>query len=214
MGRGIPVAEARGMTNTFKFLAITSLFLGWSFASGVARAMPKEGTNELRMESSYPVPMFSGTGLSHLSTTTSGKTTSQTFFGFGLGYGRFLADFLEAGASLKLLYLGDLSSSSSSSAWSPGVGPFVRGFFLVADRIAMFGEGSFACQFLIPSKGSNATFLIPGVDLGVELFLADSWSLRIGPMYRYIYEREAVSNTTLTSSSHEIGLNWTIAGYF
>ena len=186
-------------------------------APSIATATPTAGTNELRIDGSYIIPGYSITGYNHISagaSSSSGTSTSsasETLVGVGFAYGRFLLDNLEIGTTLSLYYL---SGSSGSATTLPGIAPFVRGFAMVTDRIALFGGGTAGVLFVSPDKGSNQTELMLGADLGAEFFLADSWALRVGPTYRYLREDTTVGNTSISATGNVFGVNWAIAGYF
>ena len=62
----------------------------------------------------------------------------------------------------------------------------------------------------------SANILSVGLDFGIEVFPVESWSLRMGPTYRYIHEGLSSSRTTATSTvtDNVLGINWGIAGYF
>jgi hypothetical protein len=85
---------------------------------------------------------------------------------------------------------------------------------MVADRFAVFGSATAGIQYAYPSSGPNQTELMVGGDLGAEFFLADSWSLRVGPTYRHLRESETVNNRSVSNSAEAFGVNWAIAGYF
>ena len=178
-------------------------------------ATPAAGTNELRVDGAYLIPGASIVGYSHTwtsSTSASGKSssTSQTLAGVGFAYGRFLLDNLEVGATLSQLY----SKSTGAATTAPGIAPFVRAFVMVADRIGVFASGTAGLQVEYPDQGPNVTQLMLGTDLGAEFFLAESWSLRVGPTYRYLHDSRTVGNTSFSQSENVFGVNWAIAGYF
>jgi hypothetical protein len=67
-------------------------------------------------------------------------------------------------------------------------------------------------QTTIPDRGNNVTILSVGVDCGGEFFIGDSWSLRVGPTYRYAHE--SMSNSSSAATANIYGINWALAGYF
>ena len=200
------------MRNLALHLACTLTFATLLLAPSPATATPKEGSNELRIDSSYLMPGYSVTGLTHTFGVSGAgaSSSSQTIFGIGFAYGRFLTDNFEIGTSLTLIYL----SSGSSTATAPGFSPFIRGFTMVSERAGFFASATAGLQYVSEDGGTSITELIAGVDLGFEFFLAESWSLRVAPTYRYVHE--SLSNGSSSASAHEhvLGLNYAIAGYF
>jgi hypothetical protein len=193
----------------FLVLAIASSVLS---LGSVARAdTPKAGSNELRMEGSYLVPGISINGAMRESMSSSSwsTTSTETLIGAGLAYGRFLTDNLEIGTSAVVLHMG-VSGGSSTNGF--GLSPFFRFFTLVHSRIGVFGTATSGFQYTVPERGSNASIWTFGADAGMEFFVGDSWSLRLGPSYRYAYE--TFQDTSTTASGHIYGANWALAGYF
>jgi hypothetical protein len=174
-----------------------------TLAPRLAAAMPRAGSNELRLESSYVLQGMPAAGLTHYSEGSYGLTT----FGAGFALGRFLTDNFEVGASVDFMYMG--SATSSSSIISPGIAPFVRVFSPVADNIGIYASATLGIQVLIPDEGKNVKIVNLGGDVGAEFFIGDAWSLRAGPMYRYM---ESLSSGG--GSLKAYGVNWAIAGYF
>jgi len=202
------------MLKTSRNVFLGSLFAALAFASITQAATPQAGSNEFRIESSYMIPGISVVGLTHESANSSGLSSSTTLFGAGFAYGRFLTDNIEIGSALSILRL---SGSGSTSEWGYGVSPFARAFAMVSERVAMFGGMTAGVQLMtLSSSSSNATSdatqLSIGGDAGAEFFIGDSWSLRIGPTYRYIHQ--SLSGSSATSSSNVYGVNWALAGYF
>jgi hypothetical protein len=199
---------------TIRLHLVTSLALAsWLIAPAVAQAMPTAGSNELRIDSSYLIPGYSISGFNHHSMSTSGTTSysdSQTVFGLGFAYGRFLSDHFEIGSSLTLLYI----ESGGSSATAPGIAPFLRGFTVVSERAAFYGAVVVGLQYVSDSTDTSITEMSVGFDLGFELFPADSWSLRIGPTYRYINEDLSGGGASASAHDNVFGVNWALAGYF
>jgi hypothetical protein len=194
----------------FLVLAIASSVLS---LGSVARAdTPKAGSNELRLEGSYLFPGISINGAMRESMSSSSwsTTSTETLIGAGLAYGRFLTDNLEIGTSMVALHLGGSGTSSSTDGF--GLSPFFRFFTLVHSRIGVFGSATSGFQYMVPERGSNATMWTFGADAGMEFFVGDSWSLRLGPSYRYVYE--TIQDSSVTASGHIYGANWALAGYF
>jgi hypothetical protein len=199
------------MLKTSRNIFLGSLFATLALAPLAQAATPQAGSNELRLESSYMIPGISIVGLTHESASASGLSSSTTLFGTGFAYGRFLTDNFEIGSALTLLRL---SGSGGSSQWSYGVSPFARAFTMVAERIAVFGGATGGVQLTDSSNGGDITMLSLGGDVGAEFFIGDSWSLRLGPTYRYIHQSTSTSAGSGTSASNVYGINWALAGYF
>ena len=185
----------------FVILSFALLLLAPSAAS----ALPAAGSNELRLDSTYVIPGYAYTGFNHLWTNETGGG-SATIFGFGMAYGRFVTDNVEIGTGLTLIYQG----GDGSSVTIPGVSPFLRLFQPTGPNSGIFGAAVVGIHYMAPDQGDGITMLSPGVDLGVEFFPAPSWSLRLGPSYRYVHE----SRGDASFSMHTIGVNWAIVGYF
>jgi hypothetical protein len=198
------------MTKPPHLLAVAIAFLALPLAS-VARAEPPHaGSNELRLEqATYLVPGIGLSGLSHESLSNNGSSASQTMFGIGVAYGRFLTDNVEIGSSVSLLYVGS-SSTSSTSLTGLGLSPFIRFFTMVDPHVGLFGGLAGGFQTFSPSRGNGVTMWSGGVDAGAELFIVDSWSFRVGPTYRYLHESTGNSSTT----GHAYGASWALVGYF
>jgi hypothetical protein len=198
------------MKKTTLVLALLSI----SLLPAMATAMPTAGSNELRIDSTYLMPGYSITGFNHYSMSSGGQTDSMSLLGFGFAYGHFLTNEVEIGTSLTFLYMG----SDGDSVMAPGLSPFLRGFFPVAPTTAFYAAAVVGFQHATESRSGgsdmNNTLLSAGVDLGLEFFLADSWSLRVGPTYRYVHESMSMGSTSVSGSEQIIGLNWAIAGYF
>lgn len=178
-------------------------------------AMPSAGSNELRIDSSFLIPGASITGYNHYSVSSGNSSDSESLFGFGFAYGRFLSDNVELGSSLTFLYM----SASGPSITVPGVAPFLRAFVAIDGHAAFYAAAVVGLQYAMRgsssgSSSSDVTMLSAGADVGLEFFLADSWSLRIGPTYRYVHESAGSGTQSASGSEQIIGLNWAIAGYF
>jgi hypothetical protein len=210
------------MTKTTRLLPVAIALLTLPLAS-VARAdTPQAGSNELHLEqATYVVPGLGLSGLTHESASVSGSksSTSQTMFGVGVAYGHFVTDNVEIGSSANLLYVGSTSSTSSSSSSSSsssvtgyGLSPFVRFFTMAGPHVGFFGTLTGGITIMSPSRASDVTIWSGGLDAGAEFFIVDSWSLRIGPTYRYIHESASSSSTTM--NVHAYGVNWGLVGYF
>ena len=204
-----------GMKKISKLLSTAFTLSSFLVAPSMARATPTAGSNELRIDGAYLVPGASIAGYSHTSvsspdTTGNASVASQTLMGIGFAYGRFLTDNLEIGTTLSLLY----TKSTGAATTAPGIAPFVSGFVMVADRIGVFASGTAGVQVEYRDQSPNVNQLMLGADLGAELFLADSWSLRVGPTYRYLHASMTVGNNSVSVREDVFGVNWAIAGYF
>jgi hypothetical protein len=199
------------MLKTSRNIFLGSLFATLALAPLAQAATPRAGSNELRLESSYLVPGLSIAGLVHESSNAYGLTSSTTLFGAGFAYGRFLTDNFEIGSALSLMRL---SGSGGSEQWIYGVSPFARAFAMVSEHVAVFGGATGGVQLTDSSNGGDITVLSLGGDVGAELFIGDSWSLRLGPTYRYIHESISTNAGSGTSSGNVYGVNWALAGYF
>ena len=203
------------MKKISKLLSIVFALSSFLVAPSMANATPVARSNELRIDGAYLIPGASIAGYSHTSvsspnTSSNSSVVSQTLMGVGFAYGRFLTDNLEVGTTLSLLY----SKSTGAATTAPGIAPFVRGFVLVADRIGVFASGTVGIQVEYRDQNPNVTQLMLGADLGAELFLADSWSLRVGPTYRYLHASMTVGNNSVSLREDVFGVNWALAGYF
>jgi len=190
--------------------AICSCFFSLLVLAPVsAFALPQAGSNEIRIENAVVMQGLGITGLTHAKPGTG--NSSSTVFGMGLAYGRFVTDNIELGSSLSIAYL---DASEASSATCFGLSPFVRFFNQVSDTAGIFVTGTAGYQIISPEHGSNTNVISVGADVGVEFFIADSWSVRLAPMYRYLHESRSAGKTDLTGSEHDYGLSWGLAGYF
>jgi hypothetical protein len=197
------------MHNTIQAILLSTVSCACIFIPGLASAMPRAGSNELRLDGTYILPGTTISGLNRVS--TDGYTSTR--FGLGFSLGRFLTDNLEVGASVSLLYLQtSTSGGSSSSMTSPGLYPFLRLFGRAGEHLGIYGTAVAGYQAMIPDEGDSLSAWSAGGDLGAELFLADAWSLRIGPTYRYI--SSSGTGSASQGAEHSYGVNWGIAGYF
>jgi hypothetical protein len=130
-------------------------------------------------------------------------------YGFGFGYGRFLTDHLELGAMFDF-------TISSTHVWDSsrlGLAPFVRAYFMTGERFGLFFGAKVGYEYLdFISDSRYHDRLTVGGNCGAEWFLADSWSLRIGPSYQYSYTNWGYSGRSISMGS--FGIDWAIAGYF
>ena len=59
--------------------------------------------------------------------------------------------------------------------------------------------------------GGKINLVGPGADLGLEVFLTDSWALRLSPSFRY-YKQWTTDNGS--GSATKFGMTWGISAYF
>jgi hypothetical protein len=173
---------------------------------GHADSMPVEGTRELRLGSSMGILSMYGPGINVLS-SEHGSDMKLVSIGAGMGY--FASDNVEVGGSVGYFYL-----SSGSGTQGPGLSGFVR-VYKKTGNVGLFFEPTLEFQYL-KGSGFSEKILGPGADLGIEIFLADSWALRLSPGLRY-YKAWASSSSGGGSGSSSItkfGLNWGISAYF
>jgi hypothetical protein len=186
-------------------LTIVSTVLLGSLSVARAETMPVEGTRELRLGNSVGVYSFlGGTGINALS-PEHGSSITTVSMSAGLGY--FLAEHVEAGGTVGFFYFGS-GFLSSSSMKGPTFSVFLR-LYSKVQNVGIFFEPTVEYQYLSASNASlNA--LGPGADVGIEVFLADSWALRLSPTFRYykIWEKDADTSFT------KFGLTWGISAYF
>lgn len=205
------------MTRTAILVVTAVASLTLPLAAAARAETPHAGSNELHIEGNYLVPGLSVTGLTHISESRSGVSTSLTMLGAGFAYGRFLTDNLELGSSINFLYTnaGAENSPDSTSQTGFGLSPFLRFFAMVHEKIGLYAGATGGFQRMSPSIGDDATVWLVGGDAGAELFIGDSWALRIGPSYRYMRESQDVgTGRTVTTTDHVIGANWALVGYF
>lgn len=168
----------------------------------VARAdpVPVEGTRELRLGNSFgPFSMFSS-GFSNLSPA---QGTDMTIVGIGAGLGYFVAEHVEVGGTVGYFYM----SQGSGSEKGPGFTGFLR-LYSKTGSVGVFFEPTLEFQYL-SGGASSSKILGPGFDVGVDVFLADSWALRLSPTFRY-YKEWAAESTNVT----KFGVTWGISAYF
>lgn len=198
------------MTKTSTTITLASLVVSLAYAPFAAAAPPRAGSNSLRIEGSYLIPGVQVIGVNHQSKRSGGMTSDTTVFGAGFAYGRFLTDYLEAGSSVTVLRV---NGSGGSATWGYGAAPFLRGFALVTDRLALYGGPVGGIQFTNAVSGDATEFNV-GADAGAEFFVGDSWSLRIGPGYRYVRQSVSTNAGSGTTTGNVYGVNWALAGYF
>jgi hypothetical protein len=182
--------------------------LSWLVTSN-ASAAPPGGANELRVGQGGTFPGLGLTGLYHFSTEGSGSG-SLTILGANAAIGHFVTDNVEIGSGFTLIVAG--SSGGGDTLFGPGIAPFVK-YTSTPGGTGVFVEGTVLYQALI--EKSSISFYGGGLDVGVETFPKDSWSLRIGPSYRMLLSSE--SGTSVSGSArplHAIGLSWALSAYF
>ena len=196
--------------------AVTSCFVGLSVAR--ADPMPVEGTRELRLSNAImDITSSGGSGLAVLS-PEHGSNTTVVQMGGGAGY--FVSDHVEVGATVGYIYQGS-GSSSSATAQGPGFDLFLR-LYSKPGAVGIFLEPVLEFQYLKTTMtiGSNSEsvseeILGPGADIGVEVFLADSWAIRVGPSFRYYKIWASAENGgSGDTSATKFGLAFGISAYF
>ena len=193
------------------YTASTALFI--TLTMGVvacpkqANAAPQKGSLELR----FPGGQLLGTGLPSgilYRAPEVGENSTLVHVGAGLGY--FVNDNLEVGATVGLIWT---KTGGGDSASGPVFSPFLRGFFMVTPRLALFAEGNF--DYLHLSQGDSSTTATGfGADAGAEFFLADSWAIRVAPGFRHWNTETSGSTFGFEQSSDALGIGWGIAAYF
>ena len=170
--------------------------------------MPVQGSHELRLGSSLGISSMYGSGINVFSPD---RGSDLTLASFGVGIGYFTTDHVEIGGSAAYFYL---SGGTGSSIQGPGFSGFLR-FYTRAGNVGLFLEPTLEFQYLSVTNASEK-ILGPGADLGIEIFLADSWALRLSPTFRYFKEWASASNGGASSDTSvtKIGLNWGISAYF
>ena len=185
---------------------VSAVFLG---SLGVARAapMPVEGTRELRLGNSLGVMSpLSGPGFA-VSAPEHGANITTASFAVAMGY--FFAEYVEAGGGLGYFYM----SGSGTTFQGPVLSAFLR-LYAKMGMVGLFFEPTLEYQYVSLSGGSE-NILGPGADVGIEVFLADSWALRLSPTFRYYEEYLSPDRGTLPDTHNwRLGVNWGISAYF
>jgi hypothetical protein len=168
-----------------------------------AEPMPVQGSRELRLGSSLGILSMYSPGVNVLS-PDQGSNLTLASVGAGIGY--FITEYLALGGSVAYFYM-----SSGGSIQGPGFSGFLR-LYTKTGNLGIFFEPTLEFQYLSASGGSEK-ILGPGGDVGIEIFLADSWALRLSPTFRYYKAWVSTSNGS-SSSITKFGLNWGISAYF
>jgi hypothetical protein len=183
------------------------------FAAPVAHAgtMPAAGTRELRVGAtpvSFEV-IGGGSGFSFLR-PDKGENLTATSLGVGMGW--FATDHVALGGTVGFYSL--VFDGGSDYEVGPSLSGFLR-LYQRSGRAGFFVEPTVELQYLRGDAGLSSKLLGIGADLGVEVFLVDSWALRLGPTFRHYKEWGAsVLRGADTGSVTNFGLNWGIAAYF
>jgi hypothetical protein len=187
-------------------LIMVSLSVGLSAAR--ADSVPVEGTRELRINSGVTFLPSYGNGLSLIS-PENGSDETVVSMGGGLGY--FLTEHVEVGGAIGYYYV--KSSGASSAVKGPGFDLFLRLYSKVGN-IGLFVEPTLEFQYLGLPGGSEKVLGL-GADVGLEIFLVDSWALRFSPTFRYykLYMSGDGGGSGETSGT-KFGLTWGISAYF
>lgn len=194
------------------YTSITSLFL--ALALGViafplaAEATPQEGSWELRVPGTQLVGLSLPSGI-QFSAPEKGDNLTLLNLEAGLGY--FVTDNFEVGGTVGLLRL---KAGDQDASWGPLLSPFLRGFFMVAPRLALFGEGRFV-YFYTEEGDSSSTTTGVGIDAGAEFFVTESWAIRVAPNYRHWNVSRSNPDFELPDvSRNDLGIGWGVAAYF
>jgi hypothetical protein len=175
----------------------------------VARAnpMPVEGTRELRLGNSLGLTSVYGPGFATLSPE---HGSNMTLVSVGVGMGYFVAEHVEVGGSLGYFYM----SENSTTVQGPTLSAFLRLYWRV-NMVGLFFEPTLEYQYASLTGGSY-NILGPGADVGIEVFLADSWALRLSPTLRYYEEWPSADRGPNPPDTHywKLGVTWGIAAYF
>ena len=172
--------------------------------------MPVEGTRELRLGNSLGLASVYGPGFTSLSPE---HGSDMTLVSVSVGMGYFLAEHMEVGGTVGYIY--DSEGGSSPTTKGPGFSAFLR-LYSKTGNVGLFFEPTLEYEHLGESGayGGTMDMLGPGADVGVEIFLADSWALRLSPTFRYY---QVWGNSSLGSNDTnftKFGLNWGISAYF
>jgi hypothetical protein len=89
----------------------------------------------------------------------------------------------------------------------PGIAPFVK-YTSAPGATGLFVEGTVLFQALMEER-SGSSLYGGGFDFGVETFVKESWSLRLGPSYRLLQSTESSSKPV-----HAFGVSWALSAYF
>ena len=176
--------------------------------------MPVQGTRELRLGNSIGYFSMFGPGFMSLSPEHGSDVTTASV---AVGMGYFLAEHVEAGGSVGFFYIGEgffgSGTTGSPSMKGPTFSAFLR-FYSKVQNVGLFFEPTLDYQYLSLTGGS-LNVLAPGADVGIEVFLADSWALRLSPTLRY-YKLWASADNGASNDSHAVkfGVNWGISAYF
>jgi hypothetical protein len=184
------------------------VFLG-NLRIAQADPMPVQGSHELRLGSSLGILSMYGPGINVLAPD---RGSDLTLASVGVGIGYFTTDNVEIGGSAAYFYLSS-GTGTDSSIQGPGFTGFLR-FYTKTGNVGLFFEPTLEFQYLSVTNGSEK-ILGPGADLGIEIFLANSWALRLSPTFRYYKEWASASNGGSSDTSiTKFGLNWGISAYF
>jgi hypothetical protein len=112
------------------------------------------------------------------------------------------------GGSLGYFYI-----SEGNSLQGPGLSVFLR-LYSKTGNVALFLEPTVEYVHLGATGGSE-DLVGPGADVGVEIFLADSWAVRLSPTFRYYKEWLSADNGPSADTNFtKFGLSWGISAYF
>jgi hypothetical protein len=134
---------------------------------------------------------------------TSSSSSSVTFIGANIAFGRFVAESLVIGSGLTLI----IADVDRETLIAPGLAPFVE-YLSSPGATGLFLEGSLLYQSFAQQRRSTS-FIGGGLDVGLDSFVKDTWSLRFGPSYRML-----LSTDDGAKPIHVIGFNWALSAYF
>jgi hypothetical protein len=182
-------------------LGAAAIALSLTFLVTPAGATPKAGTRELRLEQHYQPPVDLIDGLVHVESQGRGVTG----MGLGVGWGTFHADTVELGVSVSL---GLLKFDDDDPTVAMGVEPFAR-FIKLKGRVGYFIELVAGFKRLTQA-GDGLTNIDLGADFGLELFMTETWAVRISPGYRWVL----YGGNDLANAYHRLGVTWGLACYY
>ncbi|HJX53994.1 MAG TPA: hypothetical protein VJ801_14605 [Polyangia bacterium] len=206
------------MKNLALSLTIVSAVSLGSLRVARADSMPVEGTRELRLGNSLGLSSAYGQGFTSLSP---GDGSDVTLVSVSVGMGYFLAEHVEVGGTAGYIY--EAGGGSYPPMRGPGLSAFLR-LYSKTGNVGGFFEPTIEYQHLeqggvntyYGSTGDGSVDMLGfGADVGVEVFLADSWALRLSPSFR-AYEVWATPSggTSYNTYFTKFGVNWGISAYF
>jgi hypothetical protein len=163
----------------------------------------RKGTRELRLDNAAGFGFsIGGNGFLH---EAPDHASNSNLFSVSVGLGYFVTDNFELGGGLSYLSLSSDSSEPSASV-------FGRGYKMISPTAAAY-LGASAAVILVNSSSSSdeSQALLVGPDAGVELFVTDTWAVRVGASYRRLWASSSMSGL---GSENIVDLTWGLAAYF